>query len=328
MILVRSPLRISFVGGGSDMPQMCDYAVGAVVSATISHSVYISIVPRDDRKIRLSYSNSEMVDDIDDIRHDIIRESLKHFRFKGIGLEITSTADLPHGMGLGSSGAFTVGLVQALLAIQGRYIPTTDLYFAANIIEIERCNKNIGYQDQAAATVGGMNMYEFHKNGWLSYESIAYSRYAREFEDRLLLVDTGTYGLSADVIDTVDFNDKSVSKAISSNADMCREFRNSLALGYFDLCGEMVDHAWQLKKKTSPRISNDRIDHMYDFARKKGAIGGKLCGAGGRGAFLIIAEKNKKHSLAIDIHEEFGMTSIDPFLYPQGSAVVYSSTLS
>jgi len=326
MILVRSPLRISFAGGGSDLPDYCNDHLGAVVSTTILPSVFISILGRQDGKIRLAYSKIELVDSVDDIQHDIIREILRHFKsFVNSGIEIVTTSDLPSGAGLGSSGSFTIGMIQALLAYYGKFCTPKELYNVASTIEIERCGKRVGYQDQLAAAIGGFNYYEIRSDGMVSMSDLSHCRYARDIRDRLLLVDTGMYGASTDVLSTIDASNRDTVIKLGRLAGTAVDFRDSFLRGYIDECGRIVDYSWSIKKSMSDYISNSVIDEMYESAKQNGAIGGKLCGAGGRGMFLLLAEQDKIGPLSYHIWDKFKMRSMNPLFYPQGSSVSFYS---
>lgn len=331
MIIVRSPLRVSFVGGGSDLPGYCSRAVGSVVSTTIRESVYISVNQRPlDSKIRVQYSKLEVVDDIADIEHDIVREALRVFaesdpNWDLRGLEIVSTADLPSQMGLGSSGAFTVGLVQAIGALQRRYIDPYELAQIASDVEIRRCEKPIGYQDQTASAYGGFRYYEFRDMGLTHCEDL--SRFELEKLRRsLFLVDLSSRRPSSDVLSKVNSERVDTEESLRSLAGLSKMFRSALSHGDIRECGRLLDTNWEIKSELEG-VASDEINEFYSFVRERGAIGGKLCGAGGRGAFLVMVEPStlKKADLQIAIQQKYGYRCLDVVFEPAGSRVIYSS---
>lgn len=330
MIIVRSPLRISFVGGGSDLPAFCDHEDGHVVSAAITHSVYVMVAPRLDDKIRVSYSKTELVDDVNDIEHDIVREAVKSINpnFMDTGIEIVSMADLSSGAGLGSSGAFTVGLVQALRAYDDGYCSPIDLFDEASEIEMDLCKHSCGYQDQAASAFGGLRFYTF-REGDVRSDDLSFSKGSKLLEDRLLLVDLGLRGPSNDILKRQSDNiDDSRTRAdVQSMANLAVAFRDALVDHNIDKCCDIVDASWALKRSFTNDVSNDLIDEVYTFAREHGALGGKLCGAGGRGMLLLLSRKNGRSILHGDILLRYpDLNIIAPGFSPYGSNVVWSSS--
>ncbi len=325
MITIRSPLRISFVGGGSDLPAFCNEEPGFVVSAAIQKYVYVLVALRQSDYIRLSYSKTENVSSYKDLEHDIARETLHMFpAFRQRGIEIVSMADLPSGSGLGSSGAFTVGLLHALHSLSGVYRTPKELFNEASFVEITQCAKPVGYQDQAASAFGGLRSYEF--NGSDVYnEELSFGNRINELMDRVLLVNTGLNGPSSVVLGELADLDISKKALIRSLVQSARSFRSHLLSGDIDACAEIVDDGWTIKKSMTPSITNDTIDHLYTFAKEHGAVAGKLCGAGGRGMMLFIARPGMARSLAADIFEHLDMHSFLPHLDRGGSRVVYSS---
>lgn len=320
MITVRSPLRISFVGGGSDLPAFCNEEPGFVVSAAIQKYVYISIAKRSSG-IRLSYSKTENVQSYKDLEHDIVREALSMFpAIRNGGVEIVSMADLPSGAGLGSSGAFTVGLLCALHALHDIWRPAREIFRKASFIEVIQCAKPVGYQDQAASAFGGLRSYEF-VGDTVDTEDLSFTRHADELMSRVLLVDTGLNGSSATVLSNINI-DRAAIKTMVFNA---RSFYLYFMSGDLDTCAEIIDECWDIKKSLSPAVTNITIDNLYTFAKEHGALAGKLCGAGGRGMMMFIARPGMVRSLASDIYEHLEMHSFLPHLDRGGSKVVYSS---
>lgn len=327
MILVRSPLRISFAGGGSDLPAYCNHHIGHVVSATIDKYVYIAVDYRYDGKIRLSYSKTEFVDKVSDIEHDIARET---FIDMGVisGIDVVSLADLPYGSGLGSSGAFTTALLLALYTYYGRVVNRGDLARDASYIEMVRCGKPIGYQDQTASAYGGVNLLGFYRDGHITATDLWNVRYVSDLEQRILLVDTGQQGPSSDVLSRQAGSIEGDSRArasVQAMSNLALAFADSLSEGLIDNCGSIVDASWAIKKSLDEHISSGHIDDIYHFAKDNGAIGGKLCGAGGRGMLLLICKKGARQNLSDYIHSKFSLRTILPHFSPQGAQVVWSS---
>ncbi len=326
MITVRSPLRISFVGGGSDLPAFCNEEPGFVVSAAIQKYVYVSVALRQSDQIRLSYSKTENVQSYKDLEHDIARETLHMFpAFRQRGIEIVSMADLPSGAGLGSSGAFTVGLLHALHALSGVYRTPEELFNEASRIEMGKCHKPVGYQDQAASAFGGMRSYEFNRSGYsIDVEDLSFCGHINDLLERVLLVNTGVNGSSSTILSELDIDSKK-RLSIRSLVYAARSFRSHLLSGDIDACAEIVDDGWRLKKSLDPNITNHLIDGLYLYAKDHGAIAGKLCGAGGRGMMMFITRPGMVRSLAAGIYEHLDMHSFLPHLDRGGSRVVYSS---
>lgn len=335
MIVTKSPLRVSFVGGGSDLPNFCSKEQGVVVSSAISESVFVIINQRrTDGKIRVSYNQTELVDEIPEIQHDIVRETLLMFLAadKGWdprGLEIASFGDLPAQTGLGSSGAFTVGLIQALAFHLGNAYSPSRMSEMASFVEILRCKKPIGYQDQTASAFGGLKLYRFDDRQ-INEEDLWRIPYRDDLQKRLLLVDLGSRGPSSEPLEKLNLSegpDQSQNMAtIRSMANLAETFRDAFIDGKIDECGEILDASWSLKRSLEG-VTNPEIDSFYEFAKEHGAIGGKLCGAGGRGMFLLLLGPGefRRESLGMGIKQEFGYRTLGVQFEPQGSRVVYSS---
>lgn len=294
MIITRSPLRISLGGGGTDLPSYYEKYGGFLVAAAIDKFVYINIHRRFVEGFLLKYSHLEEVASIDEIRHPIIREALKHLAVSAKNLEITSMADIPAGTGLGSSGSFTTALLKALNALSRNFVHPHDLAEEACEIEIGRLGEPIGKQDQFIAAYGGITAFTFHPDGRVEARKAAVSSDTiHDLEDNLLLFFTG-YSRSASEI-------LSDQKSRSEKADpaMIENLHKTKELGYKSLaCLESGDTAgfaalmhehWIGKRARSAGMSNDRVDEWYDLAIRNGAIGGKLIGAGGGGFLMFYA---------------------------------------
>jgi D-glycero-alpha-D-manno-heptose-7-phosphate kinase len=323
VIITRTPLRISFAGGGSDFPAVYRRAAGAVVATAITKYMYITVNPKFDDKIRASYSITEMVDRVDDLKHELIREAL---RMTGItrGIEITSISDIPsRGTGLGSSSTYTVGLLHALHAFAGRHAGAERLAEEACEIELERLRKPIGKQDQYIAAYGGLQFIRFEADGVLVEPLLPGGEFRRDVEDHLLLLYTGLTR-SADSIlaeqqRSFENGDAALDDAVRLR-DLAIELRAAILERRLGAFGEILDAGWRIKRGLAPGISNHRIDDWYSRARAAGAIGGKLVGAGG-GGFLLLFAAPRDHARIREALPELRPVPIH--LEPFGSRIIY-----
>lgn len=302
MIVSKTPFRISFFGGGSDLPSFYNQSPGMVVSATIDKYIYISLNKKFDNSIRLSYSITENVDEVDDLKHDIVKHTLKYFDIHN-GIEIASISDLPsNGTGMGASSAFAVGLIKAVEAYKfsNDYLHKASLAELACQIEIDFCKKPIGKQDQYASAYGSFNSHVFETKG-VSTENIPIDIDTLNFlQDNLILLHT-CKGRSADNIlknqsKRMSDNEKSFEN-VQVMVQLAKQFKNDLLKKDFKHFGEMLDFSWQLKKEVSEEITDSEIDAMYYEAKQCGALGGKLLGAGGGGFMLLFANKNAQKNI-------------------------------
>lgn len=294
MIISRTPFRVSFVGGGSDLPAFCDRQTGAVLSVTIDKAMYLTLHPYFDRgKVLLRYSKTELVDHVDDIEHPIFREALRFMEIQG-GVEISSTADVPSGTGLGSSSSFTVGLLHVLSAYKASYPSKEFLGETASYLEIERLREPIGRQDQYAAAYGGLNVIEFYKNGEVRVEPITISRDTlNALDQRLLMFYTGAQRATSTILGDQGqrvSNEEAKFQSTARMVDLVYEMRDALFENDLWAFGELLHKNWELKRSLSAHISNPAIDDAYERALQAGAMGGKLLGAGGGGFLLVYAD--------------------------------------
>jgi D-glycero-alpha-D-manno-heptose-7-phosphate kinase len=324
MIISRTPLRISFVGGGSDLPAFYTREPGAVVSTTINRYIYITVNPKFDRRIRASYSQTETVDQVDDLKHELIRESLRVAGIDG-AIEITSISDIPsQGTGLGSSSAYTVGLLNALYAHTGRLAGAERLAREACAIEIERCGRPIGRQDQYSAAYGGLKHLAFNPDGTVFVEQIlCEAAIRRELESSLLLFYTGQTRRAESILEEQSRNsaDRDATRAnlrrMVALAGQLRDALNRSDLGGF---GEVLHANWEHKRQLASGISTPLLDGWYDTARTHGAVGGKVLGAGG-GGFLLLYAPAARHP---EICAALPALRRVPFHFePQGSRLIY-----
>ena len=323
MIITKTPLRITFAGGGSDMASYYDEHPGTCISATINKYVYVLVKKRFDNKIYLKYSDNEVVDvnKIDDIQHDFIRETLK-FMNVDYGVEIIYWADIPtKGTGLGSSSSFLVGLLLALHTLEGRHVSKKTLADQACYIEIEKCNKPIGIQDQYAAAFGGFNHMEFsaaeHRVSGFGF----CDQEIRDISENLHLFYTGITRESKDILATQTQNlisDSEVVQNMHRNVEVAEDLVEHLIYKDIDAIPIALRQNWELKKKFAGNISSSELDRVYDVATTiGGANGGKVIGAGGGGFFLFWAEDKKKLKDALADYQEM------PFIIDKyGSRVV------
>lgn len=324
MIISRTPLRVSFAGGGTDLPAFYENTPGAVVSTAINKYIYITTNRKFDSKLRASYSVTEIVEKADDLKHDIIKACLKLVGIGG-GIEITSISDIPSsGTGLGSSSTYTVGLLNALYAYVGLHAGPERLAREACQIEIDILGKPIGKQDQYAAAYGGLEYIQFNPDGTVFVDPIMCTRETKQMlESRLLMLYTGLTRSADNILkeqsqNTVSDEDKrrtlSKMKAQADDARLALE-RNSL-----DDFGDLLNLGWELKKSLAGGISNPQIDDWYSRARKAGAIGGKILGAGG-GGFLLLYAHREQHEIICDALPELKRTPVR--FEPQGSKIVF-----
>ncbi|MCA9371618.1 GHMP kinase [Candidatus Woesebacteria bacterium] len=295
MIVVRAPLRISFMGGGTDIAKFYSKYGGKVISTTIDKYVNVVInrtplIPR----ISVKYSVSEVADKPEDISHTRVRAGLMCTGIRS-GIEIASFSTLPSKTGLGSSSSFTAALLMGLYAFTGKKISKKELAEESCTLEIETLGEPIGKQDQYAAVYGGFNTIEFRPNGKTIVKPVLIDYKTRtEFEDRLILLYTGITRDASSVLTVQKANmEKKVEqmKFLAASVDV---FKKELEKGNFKKLGEMLHEAWLAKKSLAYNMSNKTIDRLYDTGRRAGAWGGKILGAGGGGCILFLSPKSKK----------------------------------
>lgn len=301
MIISKTPLRLSFVGGGSDLPSYYRRAGGAVLSTAIDKFVYITINTRFEPGIRLSYSKTENVARVDEIEHRLVRETLNKLALDG-GVEITSVADIPsRGSGLGSSSSFTVGLLHAVHAYLGRYRSKVELGAEACEVEIDLCGEPIGKQDQYAAAVGGLNLIEFHADDTVSVQPVvAPGGTIRRVEEELLLFYAGgARSASAILKQQAEDVEASAAKrqALERMVELVYVLRDELSNGNAGAVGEILHENWLLKRSLTSGVSSTEIDDIYDTGRRLGATGGKLLGAGGGGFMVFSVPRDRRQDV-------------------------------
>jgi D-glycero-alpha-D-manno-heptose-7-phosphate kinase len=293
MVISKTPLRMSFVGGGTDLPAFYEQHGGAVLSTAIDKWVRVGVAPRFEGDVRVSYSQTEIVDTASDLEHELIREAMKRTGLSR-GVEVITLADLPsRGTGLGSSSSVTVGALLALYGHQGQQKPPEELAAEACKIELDVLGKPIGKQDQYATALGGMNLIEFKTDGSVVCEPVvATPEHLAGFHRSLLLFYTGKPRNTGD--DVLQNQGKAATDGDNTEAmiemrDLAYELRDRIREGETEAIGGLLDRNWELKQSSAPGTSTDEIDKLYSNAREAGAWGGKLLGAGGGGFFLVCA---------------------------------------
>jgi len=298
LIIVQTPLRISFFGGGTDFPSFFMEEGGCVLSSAIDKFIFLTIKERFDEKLRVGYTRTEMVDGIDDVQHELIRESLRATGIEN-GVEITTMGDIPsEGSGLGSSSTVTVGALHAMYAYQGEIVSAEQLAREACTIEIDTLKKPIGVQDQYIAAYGGLRFLEFLPNGEVKVEKVNISADARRaFNDNFLLFFTGVNRSSSSILTEQKNNIKDRISELREIKQMALQARGYVEAENFDALGELLHQSWELKKRLAGTISNPQINDIYVAARNAGAIGGKLAGAGGGGFLLLYVPYERQNKV-------------------------------
>ena len=296
MIISKTPLRISFFGGGTDYPDYFKQNGGAVLSTSIDKYVYITVNKLSsisEHKYKITYSKLEQCDNLVEIVHPSVRECLRHLEIHE-GIEVHTISDLPAKTGLGSSSSFTVGLLNALHAYNFRTVSALKLAEEAIFVEQKLIGEKVGVQDQCAAAVGGLNYYEFKQDGSITYRPVIISPDRRkEFKSHLMLFYTGLQRYAEDVLkEQIDKTKKGqINNDLSGMRAMVDQGYEILTgQGPMIEFGKLLHEAWMSKKKLSSAISNNHLDDIYNKAKSAGATGGKLLGAGGGGFFLFFVD--------------------------------------
>lgn len=304
MIITRAPFRVSFCGGGSDLPSFYEKHGGCVLSTTIKKYMYLtahSYFEKD--QIVLKYSRIEVVKEYEEIEHRIFKQCLKDFDLKGI--ELSSMADIPAGTGLGSSSTFTVALLHLLHTYKGEYVSKYKLAKDACDVEIVKLGEPIGKQDQFASAFGGLKFYEFFPNGFVNVEPVIMELESyKKLENNLLMFYLGGSHSASDILKEQSQNIKAVNKAKIQQemCDITKQLKVELQNNNVDAMGELLHKNWVLKKSLASGISNPFIDDAYERAMNAGATGGKLLGAGGAGFMLFYVPEDKHESVRVALN--------------------------
>ncbi len=322
MIGTRTPFRMSFIGGGSDLKEYYSHSPGCVISTSIDKYMYIFCHPFFDKNIQVKYSKTELVSNYNDIRHPIVRECLKKFNLNGI--DINSIADIPSGTGLGSSSSFTVGLLHCLYAYSNKFVSSERIAREACEIEIEILNEPIGKQDQYAASYGGLNIITFYPSGAVDVEPILLDPIVKKtLESNLVLYYLGRTRSASTILSDQKRNiseDQSKLDSLSEMVELVNDMKKILIESDLDNFGKILHQNWQLKKSLSSNISSTDINDLYNLGIKNGAIGGKVLGAGGGGFILFYCEEEKQAKL----HKSLKSLKKLDFKFEQaGSKIIY-----
>lgn len=322
MIIVQTPLRVSLFGGGTDFPSFFMEEGGYVLSSAIDKYIFVMIKGRFDNKLRIGYTQTEMVDEVDQIHHELIRESL---RLTGIerGIEITTMGDIPsEGSGLGSSSTVTVGALHAMYAYRGEIVSAERLAREACAIEIETLGKPIGIQDQYIAAYGGLRFFEFLPGGEVKSEKVKISPEAhRVLNDNLLLFFTGVSRDSSSILREQTSNITDRRSELREIKQLACQARSDIEKGNLDTLGVLIHQSWELKKRLAGTISNGHINEIYETARRAGAIGGKITGAGGGGFLLLYVPYEHQNNVRTALN---GLQELPFRLEADGTKVIFN----
>jgi len=300
MIITKTPFRISFFGGGTDMPSFFNEHGGAVISSTFDKFCYVNVrhlPPFMPYYSELVYSNIERVNSLDEIQHPAIREAMKMLDIHEIRL--TYEGDLPARTGLGTSSTFAVGMLNAFYALKGKQAGKRKLAQDAIFLERELCKESGGWQDQIAAAFGGLNRIDFADNQFKVNPIIIHPDRKALLNRSLLLFYTGISRFSAEIQKDTISNQKDKTAELKEMLSLVNDAQAILEDKHSDFndFGRLLDHTWRLKRQTGKKISNDSIDDLYEKGLKAGALGGKLLGAGGGGFFLFYVEPDKRQAV-------------------------------
>jgi D-glycero-alpha-D-manno-heptose-7-phosphate kinase len=322
MLIVQTPLRISFFGGGTDFQGFYAQEEGCVLSSAIDKSIFVLVKRRFDEKIRVGYTRTELVDGVDEVRHELVREALG---MTGVcrQIEVNTMGDIPsEGSGLGSSSTVTVGLLNALYSYQGEPQPLEVLARQACEIEIGRLGKPIGKQDQYIAAYGGLRFIRFLADESVVVEKVDLAEgERRRLNQQLMLFYTNSTRRSETVLTEQKANIAERMEVLRGMKELAYVGRALLEAGDFDAFGRLLHQGWELKKQMASKISNGEIDDLYATARKAGALGGKITGAGGGGFLLLYCPREKQY----DVREALSpLRELSFHLEPDGSKVIFN----
>jgi D-glycero-alpha-D-manno-heptose-7-phosphate kinase len=322
VIISRTPFRISFAGGGSDLPSFYRKRTGAVLSTSIDKYVYIAVHPFfDPCKIQLKYSKTELVSNIEEVQHPIFKEILSMNKL--LGVDLNSIADIPAGTGLGSSSSFTVGVLNAISAYKNKSISSESLAKIASDIEINRLQNPIGKQDQYAAAYGGLNLISFYPDESVNVEKVIMDpNKKKELSDNLIMIYTGNSRSANSILkqqnEALIENDNF--ESLFQMTKLAINLKKMLEENNIDDFGHYLHEGWILKKSLCKDITNPLVDQIYDLGIKAGAFGGKLLGAGSSGFLLFYCPKNKQDNFRNSLKKYREL----PFEFEnQGSKIIY-----
>lgn len=322
MIIVQTPLRVSLFGGGTDFPSFFHEHGGCVLSTAIDKYIFITIKRRFDRMLRVGYTQTEMVESLDDIKHELIREALRKAGIRE-GVEVTTMGDIPSaGSGLGSSSTVTVGALHATYSLLGNLVSTECLARQACEIEIDVLGKPIGIQDQYIAAYGGLRFLEFGVDGSVGVERIPLSNELRRaLNDNMMLFYTGVTRSADTILSEQKANIRQREAVLCEMRHIAYTARDAVIAGNIDNIGDLLDHSWHLKKQLASQISNGHFDEMYASARRAGALGGKITGAGGGGFLFLYCPYSRQDAVR---HALSGLQELPFKLESDGSKVIFN----
>lgn len=294
MIITQTPYRVSFAGGGTDLPAFYQHEFGAVLSVTINKHMYVTVGRRFEPSVRVAYSRTEISDTVDQVQHTIVREALRMLDL-GPHMEITTIGDVPAGTGMGSSSTLSVGILHALHAYKGQIVGRHRLAEEACKIEIDILKKPIGRQDQYAAAFGGLNYIRFNPGHTVDVEPVPCKlETLEELERQMLMFYTNTKRDADVILQKQSDGTRDKMTVLRRMRDLADAMRHAISgRGDLDAFGKLLHEGWELKRSLGFGISDQRIDAWYDAARKAGAVGGKLLGAGGGGFILLMAPPDR-----------------------------------
>lgn len=320
MLIVQTPLRVSFLGGGTDFDDFSHDHEGAVLSTAINKYTTVFVKERYDDLIYVNYRKKEIVAKVDDIEHELVREAM---RLVGVekGVEISTFVDVREGSGLGSSSSITVGLLQALYTYKGEVKDTDTLARQACQIEINALGKPIGRQDQYIAAYGGFRFITFHNSG-VTVENVELSaELKRRLSERLMLFFTGRTRKSEDILTEQKANIKGRLHLLKELKDRAHKGRELIVEGRLDDFAKLLHEGWLCKRQLASKVSDGELDELYEAALKAGALGGKICGAGGGGFLLLYCPPERRDA----VRSALGRLEEIPFhLERDGSKVVFN----
>ena len=327
MIISKTPFRVSLAGGGSDFAEYYRHRQGNVVSLGLTRHMYVTVNRRFDRTIRVSYTQTEIVDHVDQLQHDLIREALKMTGMT-CGVEVTTIADLPAGIGLGSSSTLAVGTLNALYALKGEWHSPADLADRACQIEIDILGRPIGKQDQYIAAFGGIQDIRFNADDSVLVHPVICSRARREeLADRLMLFFTGIQRDAGSVLSEARQHMLESTRTLASIdglVEIAGEVRQALSSESLDGIGWLLDASWRLKKQMASGVSSSQLDRLYAMAMEAGATGGKISGAGGGGCLLVYVPPACKDSVR-NVMQHAGLREVPFGIDPEGTRIVHYS---
>lgn len=326
MIISKTPLRASFFGGGTDFKDYYENSssgYGSVISTALNMYVYIMVCKRFDSHIRVCYTKNEFVDSVEQIKHNIIREALKIVGIEN-GIDIVYSADIPlssAGVGLASSSALAVGVLNALYAYKGECASPDKLARMACEIEINRLKNPIGVQDQYACAYGGFRIYKFWADGKVSATPVtAPAENIRKLKNNLMLYYTGLTRISSEILSEQKENIADKTKVLDQMLEMVSVASRKVQGNETEQWGKLLDEAWEMKKNLASKISNQNINEMYERAKKAGALGGKILGAGGGGFLLLYVQDEYKEAVDKAMQE---YKKVDFDFENEGSRIIF-----